>query len=181
MKMWLAGFGAVVLIASSALASSHAQVPVKDAAGKTYAVLVFCNDCENPAKSGCFDGSESGWLKGKPCGKCFLEQGPKTTLPIPHDMHITGKITNAKGEPVKERFVKLFMTNGWGHKTRTFEDGRFHLMLGATGERQGKEVIEVDVGTLVDSVGENDEFFAFYMLAPDFKPCTSAAPAKAAK
>lgn len=178
MKSWLVGLMSVVFCTSATWAAGgHAPVPVKDADGKTYALIVFCNDCADASKAGCHDGAENGFLNGKPCGKCFVEQGDKKPIQYPYDVHITGKISNAAGEAVKERYVKLFMSNGWGHRTRTLEDGRFHLLLGATMERKSKDNLSIDLGTLVDVVGEDDAHYAMYFLPVDYKPCSVAAPA----
>jgi hypothetical protein len=182
MKSWLLGLVCFAFCSSVTWAAEpHAPVPVKDKDGKTYAMIVFCNDCADPTKAGCYDGAENGFLKGAPCGKCFIEQSERAPIPYPYDVHITGVITKSDGTPVKERFVKLFMSNGWGHRTRTLEDGRFHLVLGATAERKSKDNLSIDLGTLVDGVGEGDQHYAMYFLPVDFKPCAKKASGEANK
>jgi hypothetical protein len=169
------------LLSAPVWAAGHAPVPVKGPGGANYGSIVFCNDCATAGKSGCFDGAENGYVDGKPCGKCFIDESTKKLPPeYPYDLHVTGKITNAKGEPVKERFVKLFMSNGWGHRTKTLDTGVFHLSLGATQERKGKDVVTVDVGTLVDAVGQDDQYFSMFFLPPNHAPCKAMAENKSA-
>ncbi len=175
MKWWTV-LVAVFGLAAPVLAESHAPVPVKGPDGKQVAVIVTCNDCENPNKAGCFPGAENGYLDGKPCGQCYLIEGDRKVLAQPFDLHVTGKITDAEGKAVKDRFLKLFLPNGWGHRTRTGDDGTFHLLLGATAERTSKEPVTVNLGTLHDSIGTNDEFFALYMLPTNFAPCKQMGP-----
>ncbi len=166
-------FGIVVaclLIASAALARD--PIPVKDKDGKTYALIVLCNDCRTPSEQRCFDGAEEGFWKGKSCGKCLLRANGGRLVEVPYDVHVTGVLTDEQGNPRKERFVKLFMQNGWGHRTRTFDDGRFRIIMGATVERKAKEPLIVDVGRLIDQQKDNkDLYFAFYYMSPDFQPC----------
>jgi ribosomal protein S27E len=165
------------VICTWVLASSPAwgrePIPVKDKEGKTYALVVLCNDCRNGSGNSCFDGAEEGFWKGQPCGKCLLRANGGRLVEVPYDVHLTGVITDPQGRPVKDRFVKLFMQNGWGHRTRTFEDGRFRIIMGATVERKGKEPLVVDLGRFVDQVKDDkDLYFAMYYLSPDFKACS---------
>lgn len=147
-------------------------VAVKDKEGKTYALILTCNDCRNGQEKNCFEGAEEGFWKGRPCGKCLIRANGGKLVQVPYDVHVTGVLTDAQGVPRKERFVKLFMQNGWGHRTRTFDDGRFRIIMGATAERKSKDPLIVDLGRLVDQQKDDkDLYFALYYVSPDFKPC----------
>ncbi|GBD25364.1 hypothetical protein HRbin30_00682 [bacterium HR30] len=165
---------AASVLASCVAASAFARdpIPVRDKSGKVWAEVVVCNDCKNPSDSGCYEGAEVGWLNGRPCGKCFVERNYGRLVPIPYDVHYTGTLVDANGAPVKDRFVKLFVQNGWGHRSATRPDGTFRIITGATGERQSNEPIVVDLGRIVDQQKDaNDRFFALFLLSPDHKPC----------
>jgi hypothetical protein len=179
MKMWWMFTLGLAATAASALAAAGDDVPVKDPNGKTLAVVVLCNDCEGgAAKKGCYDGAENGFRKGKACGPCLMKANPVRILEHPYDLHVTGILKDPKGEPIKDRFVKLFMPNGWGHRTKTLDKGQFHLMLGATSERKSSQPLTVDIGSHVDvQNGEKDQYFAMYMLPVDYKGCDAAAAA----
>jgi hypothetical protein len=159
-----------LFLAASAMARD--PIPVRDKSGKVLAEVVVCNDCKNPSDPGCYDGAESGWLNGKPCGKCFVDKNYGKLVPIPYDVHFEGTIVNPDGTPAKERFVKLFVQNGWGHRTSTRPDGRFRIITGAMGDRKSDQPLVVDLGTLVDQQKDaNDRVFALFLLAPDHTPC----------
>lgn len=172
----------VTLAPAAARAAAADEVEVKAADGRLFATIVFCNDCRNGKGRGpCDQGAEVGWYRGKPCGQCFLKANHNVLIRYPYDIHIVGRLVDAKGQPVKERFVKLFLPNGWGVRTRTLEDGTFRLMLGATADREEKTPLVVDVGARVDSIRDPDPHFALYMLPPSYVPCSPAdAPAEAA-
>jgi len=164
--------GAAAALAGPSLARD--PVPVRDKDGKVWAEVVVCNDCQTPGQSGCYEGAERGWWNGRPCGKCFVDKNFGKVVMIPYDLQITGTLVDDKGEPVKDRFVKLFMQNGWGHRTRTQNDGRFRIMTGATGDRKSSDPIVVDLGKLVDQQRDaEDRYFALYLLAPDHTPCSA--------
>lgn len=174
---WMAALAMMTVTAAAPAARGAEEIPIKDKDGKTYGVIVLCNDCETGSKKGCNAGAEEGWLNGKPCGKCFLPPN-KGTPEWPYDVHIIGTLTDEAGKPIKDRFVKLFLPNGWGHRTRTYEKGTFRLMLGATAERKSKEPLEIDIGTRVDSQRGADPYFALFVLPQSYKPCAAAsAPA----
>ncbi|MBI3784114.1 MAG: hypothetical protein HY270_12015 [Deltaproteobacteria bacterium] len=161
------------------MASSSDEIPVKEPDGKTVAVILLCNDCQNPSdKKECFEGADVGFHKGKDCGQCLIKANPKRSIDYSYDLHITGTLVNDKGEPIKDRFVKLMLPNGWGHRTKTLDKGQFHLMIGATIERKGKEPLTIDIGKHVDQQkGEKDQYFAMFMLPKNYVGCSDAAPA----
>lgn len=161
-----------VSVAATSAAVARGPMPVRGKDGKVWAEVVLCNDCQNPTQPGCYDGAESGWWNGRPCGKCFVEKNYGKLVSIPYDVHFVGVLVDDKGQPVKERFVKLFYQNGWGHRTSTQKDGNFRIITAATGDRQAKEPIVVDLGRLVDQQKDgNDRYFALFLLAPDHTPC----------
>jgi hypothetical protein len=175
---------AVLALASVSVTVQMAQAttlqPVKDPAGGTLAVILDCNSCKAPGGKKCLDGVENGWRDGKACGQCLVKANFRARLAYPHDLQIVGKLTDPAGKPVAERFVKLFMANGWNVRTRTQADGSFRLALGATAERQEGGPVVTDLGTLVDHRTDNKEQFALFFLPPDYAPCAAAAtqPAK---
>jgi len=173
---------AVMVPAPSRAQQGADQVDLKTPDGKTFGVVIFCNDCAKPKGKGpCDQGAENGWFQGKPCGQCLLKANPNVLVRYPYDLHVTGKLVDADGKPVKERFVKLFMPNGWGVRTRTLDDGTFRLMLGATADREGKTPITIDLGTRTDSKKGEDPYFAMFMLPQTYTACSAAdAPAAAA-
>ncbi len=176
MKMGWLSLAALAVFASSAFAAAD-EIPVKGPDGKTVAVIVLCNDCQaGPGKKGCEPGAEDGFRKGKKCGTCLLQSNHVRLLEYGFDLHVTGTLTDTDGRPLQDRFVKLFMPNGWGHRSKTFDKGMFRLILGATAERKGKEPVVVDIGTQVDSKkGDSDAYFAMFMLPPNYKACDATA------
>lgn len=167
----LALLGALLVTPTSPVQAAD-QVEVKAPDGRVFGTIIFCNDCARPADKGpCDQGAENGWYKGKPCGQCFLKANPNMLIRYPFDIHVVGKIQDSKGKPLKERFVKLFLPNGWGVRSRTLDDGTFRLMLGATADREGKTPLTVDVGTHTDSTRGEDPYFAMYMLPLSYNPC----------
>jgi hypothetical protein len=178
-RRWIAGLILVLFAARAQAAGAPDEMQVKTADGRVLGVLLFCNDCKSAGK-GCLTGAEEGWLSGKPCGKCMVENNHDIILKYPVDIHITGKLVDASGKPVKERFVKLFLPNGWGVRTKTYDEGNFRLMLGATTERESKQPLLVDVGTRVDSIKGTDPYYAMFLMPETYKPCSASAekPAK---
>lgn len=178
---WIAGL-TVLLVAAHAWGAGD-TIPVKGADGGSYGVLVFCNDCRSEGMKGpCHTGADAGWYNGKPCGTCMVEANHDVILRYPVDIHITGKLVTASGKPIKERFIKLFLPNGWGVRTRTQEDGTFRMMLGATAERESKSPLVIDVGTRTDSEKKGtDPHYAMFFMPESYKPCAEnqkpAAPA----
>jgi len=173
-RWWMAAAVVFAMLAGRVEAFEHV---FKDPdGGETLAVIIGCNDCKSGQGEGCDDGTEAGWRDGKPCGKCLIESNYGTTVRYPYDLHVVGILTDAGGKPVKDRFVKLFLPNGWGVRTRTMENGSFRMTLGATVERKRKEPVIIDIGTHVDSTkGDDDAHFAMYMLPESHKPCPADA------
>jgi hypothetical protein len=179
--MWIAGLA--LLLAAAAEAGSQSDVmEVKSEDGRIFGVILLCNDCRTPdAKGPCHTGAEDGWLNGKPCGKCLLESNHEIVLKYPFDIHVVGKLVDAAGKPVKERFIKMFLPNGWGVRTRTMEDGSFRLMLGATADRESKQPLITDVGTRVDSEKGADPHYALFFMPQQYAPCAAAGQPKPAE
>jgi hypothetical protein len=168
---WIAGL-ALLLVASGTQAASD-RFPVETADGRTFGVIMICNDCRSAGGKGCFTGAETGWYGGKPCGKCLVDANHDTLLRYPVDIHVTGRVVDAAGKAVKDRFVKLFLPNGWGVRTRTLEDGSFRLMLGATAERESKQPLVINVGTRADSVKGEDPYYALFFMPDPYKECSA--------
>lgn len=179
-RWWMAAAVAVMMLVGRVEAFEHT---FKDPdSGATVAVVIGCNDCKSGQGAGCDDGSEAGWFDGKPCGKCLVDSNYGTTIRYPYDVHLVGILTDAEGQPVKDRFVKMFLPNGWGVRTRTMESGAFRMTLGATGERTKKEPVVINIGTHIDSTkGADDPHFALYLLPENYKPCAADAAAGGAE
>ncbi len=174
MELWrVLGLSIVTTVAGlPALAAAGTQ-PIKDQSGKTLAVVVACDSCQSSeaSKKQCHTGVEHGWLNGAPCGKCMLDENAGQPLGYPYDLHLTGKLVDADGSPLKQRFVKLYLSNGWTVRTRTGDDGVYRLMLGATQDRKGKKPLVVDLGSQVDVGGKAAADYALYFLPEAYKPC----------
>jgi hypothetical protein len=168
----------MLLVGLLATAAQATQPPdqqvVKDPEGNTVGVLLLCNDCRSPGKN-CYTGAENGFLNGKPCGKCLIDSNYGITLRYGYDLHVIGTLTDPEGHPVKDRFVKLFLPNGWGVRSRTTDQGSFRLMLGATAGRKAKEPLVIDIGTRIDSNKGKDPLYALYLLPENYKPCAKEA------
>lgn len=93
----------------------------------------------------------------------------------PYDLHFRGKLVDAQGQPIKNRFVKVFMANGWSIRTKTSDDGTYRLMLGATAERKSSTPLVVDLGTRLDAPEQNKEYYAMFVLPDGYKACPAAA------
>lgn len=170
----------VAVMAARAVAAARVE-PIKDTDGNTLAVVVVCDSCQAGTRTSaqpCSAGAEKGWLNGVPCGECMLRANFREPLAYAYDLHLMGKLTDEAGNPLKERFVKLFFPNGWTMRGRTAEDGSFHLLLGATAEKKSKVPVRRDLGTFVDK-GKGTNYFAFFLLPESHKPCAEQ-PAPAA-
>jgi hypothetical protein len=183
MQKWLLMVVALgLLTAAPAVWAENATdvQPIKSPDGQTLAVLVQCNNC--PSSSGkstkCHTGAEKGYLGGKPCGQCMITENYGVALVYPYDLHFTGKLVDDQGEPIKDRFVKVFMANGWSIRTRTSAEGTYRLMLGATAERKSTKPVVIDLGTRVDSPKANKDFYAMFLLPDGYKACPAAAKAE---
>jgi len=168
--MRLIGTVVVVVLAASASARA-ASTPVKDPDGKTIAVVVDCNTCQDPAKGkNCESGTDGGFENGKPCGKCLLDANFPTRIPYAYDLQFLGHLKDENGQPLKGRFVRLYLPNTWTVRTRSLDDGMFRLLLGATAERKGKGLV-IDLGDRTMRKDTKLSEYALYMLPPDYKPC----------
>lgn len=180
-QRWLAL--ASLLIASTVVAEEGAtRTPLTDAEGRSLATLAVCNDCRSGSGDDCRNGALDGWLDGAPCGSCLMKSNAGVLIRYPFDLLVFGRLTDPEGAPVKDRFVKLFLPNGWGVRTRTNETGDFRMTLGATAERTSQQPRVVNIGTHVDTTKGDDPQFSIYMLPEGFKPCAAGdVPAEAAK
>ena len=186
MKLWwVALLGIAIAHSAVPAAADSREAAVKGEDGQALAVVVVCSDCQaasGKSKKSCGSGREDGWLDGQRCGKCLLDSNYGTTLRHAYDLHFTGTLVDAAGEPVKDRFVKLFLPNDWTVRSKTSDLGTFRLMLGATAERKTKQPLVTDLGKLVDSRTGKNLQFSIYLLPPSYKPCPpAAAPAQKSK
>jgi hypothetical protein len=167
--------GALVLagVVMAAWPAAAAQDVVKDPDGKTLAVVIDCNSCQN-GKGGkeCETGTDKGFHEGKPCGKCLLDANFPTRIPYPYDLQFTGHLKDEKGQPLKGKFVRLYLPNTWTVRTRTLEDGMFRLLLGATTERKGKMLV-IKLGDRTMPADSKASEYALFMMPEPYKPCAS--------
>lgn len=150
--------------------------PVKSPDGATLGLLVQCNSCTSATGDSkkCHNGVEEGYLAAQPCGKCMITENYGATLSYPYDLHFIGKLVDARGQPIKDRFVKVFLANGWNIRSRTGQDGGYRLMLGATAERKSTTPLVIDLGTRADSPKDNKDYYAMFLLPEGYKACSAA-------
>ncbi|MDX2165494.1 MAG: hypothetical protein SF182_00455 [Deltaproteobacteria bacterium] len=166
------GTFAVLLLASVLPAAAENKVVVKDPDGQVLAVILDCNSCPNPAKGkACESGAENGYLDGKPCGKCLLDANFPTRISYPYDLQFIGYLKDETGQPLKNKFVRLYLPNTWTVRTRTGDDGMFRLLLGATAERKGKAQV-IKIGDHVMPKDSKSGEYALFMLPENYKPCS---------
>ena len=176
MKRFLSAAAVSVLVAVATVQVARAGVQqIKDPDGNAVGVVVTCETCRNGAEQACPLGTEKGWVDGLACGDCLMSANMRERLLYHYDLHITGKLVSAAGAPMKDRFLRLFFSNGWTVRARAAEDGSFHLMMGATAEKKGKQPLVVDLGSLRD-YGQGN-YFALYFLPPEYHPCAEPSPA----
>jgi hypothetical protein len=160
-----------LLVVATALPVGATTDLVKDPEGNVLAVVVDCNTCQDPAKGkSCETGAENGFSDGKPCGKCLLDANFPTRIPYPYDLQFTGYLKDENGQPMKGKFVRLYLPNTWTVRTRTTDDGMFRLLLGATVERKGKAQV-IQLGNRVMPKDSKAAEYAMFMLPENFKPC----------
>jgi hypothetical protein len=177
MQKWLVMVGALALTTATTTVQAQKAPdvqPIKGTDGETWAMLVQCNSCSSPGGKKCHAGAEEGFLNGQPCGKCMIVENYGARFSYPYDLHLTGKLVDAQGKPIKDRFVKIFMANGWNIRTRTSEAGTYRLMLGATAERKSATPLVIDLGTRADAPADNKDFYAMYLLPEGYKACPPA-------
>jgi hypothetical protein len=175
MKAWLMGVLSVAVVGAAHAAPRDAQT-IKGEDGKPLATVVVCSDCQSGStgKQQCHTGVEDGWLDGQPCGKCLVNANYDWRLQSPNSLLFSGKLTDAEGKPLKDRFVKMFMANGWAVRGRTSDDGVFHLTLGATQQPRAPKPLLVDVGTHIDAPSDDTKSnYALYLLPPAYKACSA--------
>jgi hypothetical protein len=164
----------VLLFIASALPAGAAtdKVVVKDPDGQVLAVIVDCNSCPNPAKGkNCENGAENGFAAGKPCGKCLLDANFPTRISYAYDLQFIGYLKDEDGQPLKNKFVRLYLPNTWTVRTRTTDDGTFRLLLGATAERKGKAQV-IKIGDHVMPKDSKAGEYALFMMPENYKPCS---------
>lgn len=165
----------ILLLLAAAVPAGAAQDLVKDPDGKTLAVVVDCNTCKNPgAGERCETGTDDGFNDGKPCGKCLLDANFPARIPYPYDLQFTGYLKDETGQPMKGKFVRLYLPNTWTVRTRTADDGMFRLLLGATAERKGK-ALTIKLGDRVMRKDSKASEYALFMLPENYKPCDADA------
>lgn len=165
----------VLLLLATAGPLYAAQDAVKDPDGNTLAVIVDCNSCQDPsAGARCESGVDNGFNDGKPCGKCLLDANFPTRIPYPYDLQFFGYLKDENGQPLKGKFVRLYLPNTWTVRTRTTDDGMFRLLLGATAERKGK-ALSIKLGDRTMRKDSKAAEYALYMLPENYKPCAADA------
>ena len=184
MKWYLSvGIGLIAATMATQVRAAGGTQPVKDSDGNTLAVVVSCDTCK--AESGgagkpCAAGAEEGWLDAQPCGKCLLAANAQQPFAFPYDIHIVGKLLDGTGNPLKERFVKMFTPLGWSMRSRTADDGTFHFIMGATAERKSQSPVLTDLGVHVDTA-KGTPYYTFFLLPESYRQCTAAPAEPAAK
>ena len=163
----------LVPVAVGLALAAHAAEPVqvKDPDGNVLAVVVDCNSCQDAAKGkNCESGVEIGFNNGKACGKCLLDANFPTRIPYAYDLQFVGYLKDENGQPLKGKFVRLYLPNTWTVRTRTGDDGVFRLLLGATLDRKGKGVV-IELGDRKMNKDSKLPEYSLFMLPPDYKPC----------
>jgi hypothetical protein len=183
MKLWwMVGLNIIVVTVATRVIAAENTQRIKDPDGNTVGLVVICSSCQSSDGSAkhCQTGVQQGWLNGKPCGKCMLVENAGQPLRCAYDLHFTGKLVDNAGAPRKERFVRMFLPNGWTVRTRTGDDGGFRLMTGATENRKSKNPVVVDLGTRMDTKPGTEDY-SFYVLPESYKPCPPEAAMQAQK
>jgi len=162
--------GAVFLTLALAMPAHAGSDLVKDPDGKTLAVVIDCNSCKDGKGKNCETGVETGFNDGKACGKCMLDANFPTRIPYPYDLQFTGYIKDESGQPLKGKFVRLYLPNTWTVRTRTGDDGLFRLLLGATEDRKGKGLV-INLGDRVMGKDSKLTEYSMFMLPAQYKQC----------
>lgn len=166
----LSGIGILLALA---LPASARQDTVKDPDGKTMFVVVDCRQCADPAKSEtCETGVPVGTLDGAPCGGCLIDANLSARPRFGYDVTLRGLLTNEKGEPVKNHFVKLY-TPSFGVRTKTTSSGAFYLRIGASADRKSKTPVIHDLGTRTLRQDSKSSEYAIFLLPDGYKACAA--------
>ncbi|MEO8603747.1 MAG: hypothetical protein ABI629_14330, partial [bacterium] len=167
---------AVLLLAAAAAPAVASQDIIKDPDGAVVGVVLDCNSCADPAKGkNCSSGAEEGFYAGKPCGKCLLDANFPTRILYAYDLQFMGYLKDESGQPLKNKFVRLYLPNTWTVRTRTGDDGLFRLLLGATAERKGKAQV-IKLGDHVMPKDSTATEYALYFMPENYKPCGATKP-----
>ena len=159
------------LVLAFALPAHALSDAVKDPDGHTLAVVIDCNSCQDAGKGkNCQTGAESGFNDGKACGKCLLDANFPTRIPYGYDLQFLGYLKDENGQPLKGKFVRLYLPNTWTVRTRTLDDGLYRLLLGATTDRKGKGLV-IKLGDRTMRKDSKATEYALFMLPPDYKQC----------
>ena len=168
--MWMMA----ILLALTLVLPGRARASVdvmKDPAGKTIALVLDCSSCKGGKKGKeCTTGVEDGFQDDAPCGQCLMRANFGNRIAYPYDLVIMGTLKDENGQPLKGKFVKLFLPNSWTVRTRTTDDGLFRLLLGATVERKGKPVT-VQLGTHTMRKDSKAEYYALFLVPEGYAPC----------
>jgi hypothetical protein len=173
---WSVGISLVAATMATPVSAAGGMQPIKDPDGNTLAVVVSCDTCKTGsggAAKPCAAGAEEGWLEGRPCGRCLLAANAQQPFTYPYDIHIVGKLFDGAGNPLKERFVKMFTPIGWSMRSRTADDGTFHFILGATAERKPQSPVLTDLGAHVDTA-KDTPYYTFFFLPESYQQCAAA-------
>jgi hypothetical protein len=164
--------GISLLMLAFAMPAPAATDPVKDPDGGTIAVVFDCNSCKDGKGKTCETGAEAGFSDGKACGKCLLDANFPTRIPYAYDLQFVGYLKDENGQPLKGKFVRLYLPNTWTVRTRTGDDGMFRLLLGATVERKGKGIV-INLGDRMMHKDSKAAEYALFMVPAQYKPCTA--------
>jgi hypothetical protein len=137
--VFMRSMGAVALVLLAWALPVHAVSDlVKDPDGNTLAIVLDCNSCADPAKGkNCDTGVDPGYFDGQACGKCLLDANFPTRIPYGYDLQFVGHLKDENGQPLKGRFVRLYLPISWTVLTRAMDDGLFRL-LSRDRERKGQ-------------------------------------------
>jgi hypothetical protein len=178
MKLWWIVALGVGLAAVAHAAPQGTRIEIKNAEGEPLGQLLLCSTCETVGEDAgkkCHEGAENGWLDAKACGSCLLKSNWGVMVRHKRDLVITGRLVLDDGTPAKKHYVKLFLPNGWGHRTQAGDDGKFLLRMGATAERVKGAPLTIDLGDRVDVTHEGNNQFSIFLMPDAFVACADGA------
>ena len=91
-----------------------------------------------------------------------------------------GYLKDENGQPLKGKFVRLYLPNTWTVRTRTGDDGLFRLLLGATVERKGKGLV-IKLGDRVMPKDSKAAEYALFMLPRELQTLQRRAEGRGAQ